>query len=143
GADFNTFLAVAFPHDEVQILPYNRIVKDLGGLSEQDFMRAIHERFTLQSGPATPQQRGDTAMYFHGHWQRLRAKVAADPRDVIAALDVSVLQDSLLAPILKIADIRTDKRIDFVGGARGTTELEKHVNAGKVAVAFSLYPVGV
>jgi uncharacterized protein (DUF1015 family) len=143
GADFNTFLAVAFPHDQVQILPYNRIVKDLGGLNEQDFMHAIHGRFAVQAGPPAPQQRGDIAMYFHGHWQTLRAKVAPDPRNVIAALDVSVLQDSLLAPILKIADIRTDKRIDFVGGARGTAELEKLVNSGKAAVAFSLYPVGV
>jgi uncharacterized protein (DUF1015 family) len=143
GADFNTFLAVAFPHDQVQILPYNRVVKDLGGLSEQDFMHAVHGRFTVQAGPPAPQQRGDIAMYFHGHWHTLRAKVAPDPRNAIAALDVSVLQDSLLAPILKIADIRTDKRIDFVGGARGTTELEKLVNSGKAAVAFSLYPVGV
>ena len=143
GADFNTFLAVAFPHDQVQILPYNRIVKDLGGLTEHDFMHAIHDRFTVHQGPAAPQQRGDIAMYFHGHWQTLRPKVAPDRREAIASLDVSVLQDSLLAPILKIADIRTDKRIDFVGGARGTRELEKHVNSGKAAVAFSLYPVGV
>ena len=143
GADFDTFLAVAFPHDQVQILPYNRIVKDLGGLTEHDFMHAVHERFTVQAGPPAPQQRGDIAMYFHRHWQTLRPKVAPDRRNAIASLDVSVLQDSLLAPILKIADIRTDKRIDFVGGARGTSELEKHVNSGKAAVAFSLYPVGV
>jgi len=143
GADFKTFLAVAFPHDQVQILAYNRIVKDLGGLTEQQFMSAVHDRFTVQAGPAAPQHRGDIAMYFHGHWQTLRAKAAPDPGNVIASLDVSVLQDSLLAPILKIADIRTDKRIDFVGGARGTAELEKLVNSGKAAVAFSLYPVGV
>jgi len=143
GADFKTFLAVAFPHDQVQILPYNRIVKDLGGLTEQQFMTAVHDRFTVQAGPAAPQHRGDIAMYFHGHWQTLRAKAAPDPHNVIAALDVSVLQDRLLAPILKIADIRTDKRIDFVGGARGTAELEKLVNSGTASVAFSLYPVGV
>jgi uncharacterized protein (DUF1015 family) len=143
GADFNTFLAVAFPHDQVQILPYNRIVKDLGGLTEHEFMGAVHDRFTVQAGPPAPQHRGDIAMYFHGHWQTLRPKVAPDRRNAIASLDVSVLQDSLLAPILKIADIRTDKRIDFVGGARGTSELEKHVHSGKATVAFSLYPVGV
>lgn len=143
GAAFDTFLAVAFPHDQVQILPYNRTVKDLGGLTEHDFMHAVHERFTVQAGPPAPRQRGDIAMYFHRHWQTLRPKVAADKRDAIASLDVSVLQDNLLAPILKIADIRTDKRIDFVGGARGTSELEKHVDSGKAAVAFSLYPVGV
>jgi len=143
GADFTTFLAVAFPHDQVQILPYNRIVKDLGGLSEHDFMHALHDRFTVQSGPAAPGRRGDIAMYFHGHWQTLRPKVAPDPRNAIASLDVSVLQDQLLAPVMNIADIRTDKRIDFVGGARGTSELETLVRSGKAAVAFSLYPVGV
>ena len=143
GADYNTFLAVAFPHDQVQILPYNRIVKDLGGLSPDQFMGAIHERFTIHHGPAAPERRGDIAMYFHGHWQTLRPKVSPDPRNPIASLDVSVLQDSLLAPILNILDVRTDKRIDFVGGARGTGELEKHVTSGKAAVAFSLYPVGV
>ena len=143
GADFTTFLGVAFPHDQVQILPYNRIVKDLGGLSEREFMHAVHERFTVHHGPPSPQQRGDIAMYVHGHWQTLRPKTPPDHRNAIASLDVSVLQDSLLAPVLKIADIRTDKRIDFVGGARGTTELEKQVNAGTAAVAFSLYPVGV
>jgi uncharacterized protein (DUF1015 family) len=143
SATFDTFLAVAFPHDQVQILAYNRIVKDLGGLTEHDFMHAVHERFTVQAGPAAPRQRGDIAMYFHRHWQTLRPKVAPDRRNAIASLDVSVLQNNLLAPILNIADIRTDKRIDFVGGARGTGELEKHVNSGKAAAAFSLYPVGV
>jgi uncharacterized protein (DUF1015 family) len=143
SATFDTFLAVAFPHDQVQILAYNRIVKDLGGLTADDFMRAVHERFTVQAGSPAPQQRGDIAMYFHRHWQTLRPKVAPDRRNAIASLDVSVLQDNLLAPILKIADIRTDKRIDFVGGARGTSELEILVNSGKAAVAFSLYPVGV
>jgi uncharacterized protein (DUF1015 family) len=143
GADFNTFLGVAFPHDQVQILPYNRIVKDLGGLTEPEFMRAVHDHFTVQAGPAAPQHRGDIAMYFHGHWQTLRPKIAPDRRDAIASLDVSVLQDRLLAPILTIADIRTDKRIDFIGGARGTSELERQVNSGKATVAFSLYPVGV
>jgi uncharacterized protein (DUF1015 family) len=143
SATCDTFLAVAFPHDQVQILPYNRTVKDLGGLTEADFMHAVHARFTVRAGSPLPQQRGDIAMYFHRHWQTLRPKVAPDRRNAIASLDVSVLQDSLLAPILKIADIRTDKRIDFVGGARGTSELEQHVNSGKAAVAFSLYPVGV
>jgi uncharacterized protein (DUF1015 family) len=143
GADVNTFLAVAFPHDQVQILPYNRIVKDLGGLSETAFLRAVHERFTVQPGPPAPARRGDIAMYFHGHWQTLRPINSPDRRNTIASLDVSVLQDSLLTPVLKIADIRTDKRIDFVGGARGTSGLEKLVISGKAAVAFSLYPVGV
>jgi uncharacterized protein (DUF1015 family) len=143
GADYTTFLAVAFPHDQVQILPYNRIVKDLGGLSNDAFVRAVDERFTSAPGPATPQQRGEIAMYFQHSWRTLRPRTAPDHHDAIASLDVSVLQERLLAPVLNIADIRTDKRIDFVGGARGTTELERHVNSGRAAVAFSLYPVGI
>jgi uncharacterized protein (DUF1015 family) len=138
-----TMLAVAFPHDQVQILPYNRIVKDLGPLSPDDFQRAVRERFEVEAGPAAPERRGDIAMYFRGSWCTLRPRVAANVRDPISSLDVSVLQDHLLAPILNIADVRTDKRIDFVGGARGTSELARLVDAGKAAVAFSLYPVGV
>jgi len=143
GADVNTFLAVAFPHDQVQILPYNRTVKDLCELSDDDFLRAVSDRFVLGGGPPAPHNRGDIAMYFKGQWHTLRSRAAGNPSDAIASLDVSVLQDQLLAPILKIADIRTDKRIDFVGGARGTGELENLVSSGKAAVAFSLYPVGV
>src|ERR1051326_7750077 len=121
---------VAFPHDQVQILPYNRIVKDLGGLSADAFVAALRERFAVEPGPATPSQRGRIAMFFGGAWHTLRPRTAPNASDPIASLDVSVLQDQLLAPILKIADIRTDKRIDFVGGARGTSELEKLVASG-------------
>ncbi len=143
GADVNTVLGVAFPHDEVQILAYNRIVKDLGGLSRDAFLRAVAERFTTAPGPASPVQRGHIAMYFDGQWSTLSPKAAPRSADVISALDVSVLQDDLLAPVLGIADVRTDARIDFVGGARGTQALEDHVRSGRAAVAFSLYPVGV
>jgi uncharacterized protein (DUF1015 family) len=143
GADVNTVLAVAFPHDQVQILPYNRIVKDLAGHAPEQFLRAVGERFHVSPGPATPAKPGDIAMYFQGGWHTLRVRTAPDPHDAIAALDVSVLQDNLLGPVLEIADVRTDKRIDFVGGARGTGELERHVQSGKFAVAFSLYPVSV
>jgi uncharacterized protein (DUF1015 family) len=143
GADASTMLAVAFPHDQVQILAYNRSVKDLGGLSAAQFMDAVRERFTVTPGPAAPAARGDIAMYFDGAWHTLRSRTPPDPSDAIGSLDVSVLQDHLLAPVLKIADIRTDKRIDFVGGARGTSELEKLVAGGKAAVAFSLFPVSV
>lgn len=143
GADMNTVLAVAFPHDQVQILPYNRIVKDLAGLSVDGFLGAVAEKFHVTPGPAAPERSGDIAMYIQGGWQTLRVRVAPDPKDAIASLDVSVLQDNLLAPILKITDVRTDKRIDFVGGARGTGELERHVQSGRFAVAFSLYPVSV
>jgi uncharacterized protein (DUF1015 family) len=138
-----TMLAVAFPHDQVQILPYNRTVKDLGGLEPVAFMEAIRERFEMEAGPAVPRSRGDIAMYFQGAWHTVRLRIGTDRSDPIGSLDVSVLQEQLLAPVLKIADVRTDKRIDFVGGARGTSELERLVDSGKVAVAFSLYPVSV
>jgi uncharacterized protein (DUF1015 family) len=143
GADFSTFLAVAFPHDQVQILPYNRIVKDLAGLSPDTFLDAVRGRFEVEAGPAAPIRHGDVAMYVTGGWRRLRARVPPDGSDRIGSLDVSMLQDQLLAPVLKIADVRTDKRIDFVGGARGTGELERLVDSGTAAVAFSLYPVSV
>jgi uncharacterized protein (DUF1015 family) len=137
------FLAVAFPQDQVQILPYNRTVKDLGGLTPEAFLRAVNDAFDVEPGPGTPARRGDIAMYFNGGWKTLRSRVEPDKADAIGSLDISVLQDRLLAPVLKIADVRTDKRIDFVGGARGTGELERQVNSGKSAVAFSLYPVAV
>jgi uncharacterized protein (DUF1015 family) len=143
GADYSSVLAVAFPHNQVQILPYNRIVKDLGGLTPDGFLQSVRERFDLQPGPATPSRRGDIAMYFGGAWHTLRSKKRPDPADPIGALDVSVLQEGLLAPVLKIADVRTDKRIDFVGGARGAGELQKLVDGGKAAVAFSLFSVSV
>ena len=138
-----TMLAVAFPHNQVQILPYNRTVKDLGGLGPVDFLEAIRERFEMEAGPAVPRARGDIAMYFQGAWHTVRPRIGTDRSDPIGSLDVSVLQEQLLAPVLKIADIRTDKRIDFVGGARGIAELERLVDSGKAAVAFSLYPVSV
>jgi uncharacterized protein (DUF1015 family) len=143
GADASTMLAVAFPHDQVQILPYNRTVKDLGGLTPEQFMAAVRERFEVAPGPATPTRRGTIAMYFQNAWHSLQPRTIPDPSDAIGSLDVSVLQEGLLAPILKIADVRTDKRIDFVGGARGTAQLEKLVDSGKAAVAFSLHPVSV
>ena len=143
GADYSTFLAVAFPHNQMQVLPYNRIVKDLAGLSPDAFMSAVKERFEVAPGPAMPAKRGDISMFLQGQWYTLHPRVAPDAANPIASLDVSVLQDGLLDPVLNIKDVRTDKRIDFVGGIRGTAELEKHVKSGKAAVAFSLYPVSV
>jgi uncharacterized protein (DUF1015 family) len=143
GAAASTMLAVAFPHNQVQILSYNRTVKDLAGLTPGQFVDAVRECFDVGPGPAVPARRGDIAMYFDGKWQTLRPRVRPDAADAIGSLDVSVLQEGLLAPVLQIADVRTDKRIDFVGGARGTSELEKQVNSGKAAVAFSLFPVSV
>jgi uncharacterized protein (DUF1015 family) len=143
GADKSTMLAVAFPHDQVQILAYNRTVKDLGGLTADAFLHEVGTRFHVEPGPAAPARRGDIAMYFNRAWHTLRPRVTPDPKDPIGSLDVSVLQEGLLAPVLKIADVRTDKRIDFVGGARGTSALEQAVDSGTAAVAFSLYPVSV
>jgi uncharacterized protein (DUF1015 family) len=142
AGESSTFLGVAFPHNQVQILPYNRSVKDLGTLTPEAFDNAVRERFDVQDGPAAPARRGEIAMYFGGKWRTLRPRRKPDG-DAIRSLDVSVLQEQLLSPILGIADITTDKRIDFVGGARGTAELEKLVNSGTAAVAFSLYPVSV
>ena len=133
---------MAFPHDQVQILPYNRIVRDLAGLSPADFLHAVEERFAVTPGPAEPASRGDIAMYFEGRWQTLRPRVPPDQADAIGSLDVSVLQDKLLAPVLGIEDVRTSKRIDFVGGIRGPEELVKRVDADG-GVAFSMYPVSL
>jgi uncharacterized protein (DUF1015 family) len=142
-ADASTFLAVAFPHDQMQIFPYNRVVRDLGGLSGDQFLAGVRERFTMEAGPAAPGRRGEMSMYFQGGWHTLQPRTAVDTGDVIGSLDVSLLQDRLLAPLLKIHDVRADKRIDFVGGVRGTGALETLVDSGRAAVAFSLYPVAV
>ena len=143
GGECDTVLAVAFPHDQLQVLAYNRLVKDLAGRSPEQFLSAVGERFTIEPGPSVPSRRGDIAMYLPGAWRTLRARTPPDPSDAVASLDVSVLQDGLLAPILKIADVRTDKRIDFVGGARGAAALEHAVDSGRAAVAFSMFPVSV
>jgi uncharacterized protein (DUF1015 family) len=143
GADFNAMLGVAFPHDQVQILAYNRIVKNLGALSGVQFLDAVRERFIVDAGPPAPARRGEIAMYFQSEWRTLRPRRRPDAAGAIASLDVSVLQDQLLAPVLGIEDVRTDKRIDFVGGARGTRELQSLVDSGAAAVAFSLFPVSV
>jgi uncharacterized protein (DUF1015 family) len=142
-ADPTTFLAVAFPHEQARILPYNRIVKDLGPLAPVDFLEAVRSRFEVSSGTATPGKRGEMAMYFEGTWYTLRPRVPPGGSDPIAGLDVSVLHGQLLEPVLKIGDVRTDKRIDFIGGARGTGELARLVDSGKAAVAFSLFPVSI
>jgi uncharacterized protein (DUF1015 family) len=118
-------------------------VTDLNGLAPERFRERVSERFRVAPGPAEPPRRGELAMYLAGRWHTLTPLVAPDERDAIRSLDVSVLQDRLLEPILGIADVRTDKRVDFVGGARGTGALEQHVDSGRFAVAFSLFPVSV
>ncbi len=141
--DWDTVLGVAFPDNQVQILPYNRVVKDLGTYTPQTLLAKLQEQFTVKSGPATPVRRGEVAMFFDGRWHTI---VLGDaPRGLEAAdrLDVSRLQYSVLTPILGVGDVRTDKRIDFVGGARGTSGLEQLVKSGTAAVAFSMFPVSV
>lgn len=139
--EYNVFQCVLFPDNQLQILPYNRIVRDLNGLSSADFLTQVQESFQVsENGSPSPKQRGNWSMYLDGKWYGLTLKdEATRPEGVVESLDVSVLQDRLLDPILGIKDVRTDKRIDFVGGIRGTEELEKLVNDGKAAVAFSLY----
>ena len=143
--DYNYFLTVIFPDSQVQILAYNRVVKDLNGLSKQEFLDALRRQFSItENANASPAQRSQWSMYLDGKWYGLQLSPDATlPVGTVGMLDVSVLQDRLLDPVLGIKDIRTDKRIDFVGGLRGTSELERLVNEGKAAVAFSLYPTTV
>jgi uncharacterized protein (DUF1015 family) len=137
------FLAVAFPDKQVQILPYNRVVKDLAGLSPDAFLAKLRERFAVSDGPAAPRKKGEVSMCLAGRWYTIDLGRSKAGGDRIGSLDVSLLQQHVLDPLLGIKDVRTDKRIDFVGGARGTRELETLVNTGAAAVAFSLYPVTV
>jgi uncharacterized protein (DUF1015 family) len=143
SANYSSFLGVAFPHDQVQILPYNRVVTDLGSLSPTDFLNAVAAGFDIAPGPAVPDQRGKIAMYFNGAWQVLTPRERVDRSDPIGSLDVAILQHRLLEPVLNVRDIRTDKRVDFVGGLRGAGELQRMVDAGRAAVAFSLHPVSI
>ncbi|MGH9764126.1 MAG: DUF1015 domain-containing protein, partial [Blastocatellia bacterium] len=140
------FLCVLFPDDQVQILPYNRVVKDLNGMSPASFLGALSSAFEIaHSAPSAPEKRGDISMYLDGRWYGLKARSSASGTDAdpISSLDVSILQDRVLDPLLGIKDVRTDKRIDFAGGIRGAKELERLVDSGKAAVAFSMYPVTV
>ncbi len=139
------FLAVIFPHDQMQILAYNRLVRDLNGQSPEAFLSKVGERFEVRpGGEKKPARRHHFAMYLASQWYGLTAKPGTfDEKNPVASLDVSVLQQNLLAPILGIADPRTDKRIDFVGGIRGTDELERRVNSGEMQVAFSMFPTRI
>jgi uncharacterized protein (DUF1015 family) len=136
-------LAVAFPDSQMQVLPYNRVVKDLGSHSPASFFAKLREQFPVKEGPATPARKGHVAMLLDGRWQTIDLGEAPSDLSASDRLDVSRLQQNVLAPLLGIGDVRSDKRIDFVGGARGTVELEQLVRSGKYAVAFSLYPVSV
>jgi len=141
--EWDTFLAVAFPDNQMNVLPYNRVVRDLGTHNEGSLLTALRQQFEVSEGPASPVRPGHVSMYLAGRWYTIDlgdapAGLSADER-----LDVSRLQALVLTPLLGIGDVRSDKRIDFVGGARGTRELESLVNSGNAAVAFSMYPVSV
>jgi uncharacterized protein (DUF1015 family) len=139
-----TFIAVAFPDDQVKVLPYNRTVADLAGQTPEQFLGALRQTLDVREGSAEPRRRGEVAMYLAGRWYAVdlgRAVPQDDSRT--GGLDVARLQHHVLEALLKIGDIRSDKRIDFVGGARGTTPLEQVVDSGRAAVAFSMFPVAV
>jgi uncharacterized protein (DUF1015 family) len=135
------FLSVIFPHKQMKILDYNRVVKDLNGLSEMEFLEKIAGAFDVNqsAGPVAPEKPGEFGLYLNGQWYRLNIHPELIPEDPVARLDVSLLADNLLEPVLGISDPRTDPRIDFVGGIRGLGELEKRVNSGEMAAAFSLF----
>jgi uncharacterized protein (DUF1015 family) len=136
-------LAVAFPDNQTAIMPYNRVVKDLAGHTPETFMAALRQHVEVQPGGPSPAGKGEVSMYLGGCWHTLRLKPQAGATNVGSTLDCSLLQEQVLTPVLGIGDVRTDKRIDFVGGIRGTAELERLVKGGKAAVAFSMFPVGV
>jgi len=139
------FLAVVFPAAQLQILPYNRVVRGLNGRSPGEFLEALKEQFTVSSGASpSPARKGEITVYLDGRWHGLRIPPGGVATGgPISSLDVSILQEKILEPLLGIRDVRTDQRIDFVGGGRGTGELERLVDDGRFAVAFSLHPVSL
>ena len=143
-ASYESFLCVAFPHHQLRILPYNRVVRDLNGLEREEFLRRVAARFNVASsgGRVIPERRGTFGLYLPGQWYRLEIDAARIPADPTARLDISLLTEHLLGPVLAIGDPRTDPRIEFIGGIRGPEELERRV-AGGMAAAFSLYPTGM
>ena len=142
---YNFFLSVILPAGQLYVMDYNRLVKDLNGLTSEAFLEKIAAKFDVaETGREKPQKRHEFGMYLDGKWYTLTAKKGSfDAADPVAALDVSILQENLLAPILGIGDPRTDKRIDFVGGIRGIGELKKRVDGGKWKVAFSMFPTSM
>ena len=142
--EFNFFLAVLFPDEELKILPYNRVVKDLNGLSKEAFLSKVEDNFELSMSdvPVSPDKKGTYGMFLDNTWYLLKAKGKILSDDAVDGLDVAVLQNSLLEPVLGITDPKTDKRIDFVGGIRGLKELERRCSLDCV-VAFSMYPTSI
>jgi uncharacterized protein (DUF1015 family) len=140
----NYFLSVLFPHDQVKIIDYNRVVKDLAGLTADQFLQSLREKFDVEkTSQKKPSQQKHFGLYLEGTWYNLKAKAGTYPSTPIGALDVSILQANLLAPILGIQNPRVDKRISFVGGSRGAEELERLVDSKSYQLAFSLFPTTV
>ena len=143
--EFNYFLSVLFPDDQLMIMPYNRVVQDLNGLSREEFLKKTERYFVVTERGRkafSPEQKGQVGMYLDGSWYQLDARPEICTDDPVKGLDVSILQDRILGPLLGIGDPRTDSRIRFVGGIRGLSELERLVDSG-AAVAFSMYPTSI
>ena len=147
GEEYNYFLAVIFPDNMMCILDYNRVIKDLCGMSEAEFLEKIQEKFVVEENSGEhkkPAKLPQFGMYLAGKWYTLTAKPEIyDDNDPVGCLDVTVLQENVLAPLLGINDPRTDERISFIGGIRGLGELEKKVNGGEYKVAFAMYPTSM
>ena len=142
---FNYFLSVLFPDEELMILPYNRVVKDLNGMSREQFFEAVKGKFELEEigkEPYAPAEKGTFGMYLDNTWYALKVLPQYRSTDPVKGLDVSILQDQLLGPVLGIGDPRTDKRIDFIGGIRGLKEMERRVRED-MEIAFSMYPTSI
>lgn len=139
------FLTTLFPANQLQIMDYNRVVKDLNGFYADKFVSRLNDKFIIEKAEKAvkPSALHEFGMYLDKHWYKLTAKEGTYHNDPIGILDVTILQDNILLPLLNIKDQRTDTRIDFVGGIRGLEELEKRVNSGEMAIAFSLYPVSI
>lgn len=143
--EFNYFLSVLFPHDQLMIMDYNRTVRDLNGYTKEEFLDKVSRSFSLEESETAvkPETKGTFGMYLEGKWYRLTAKeILFEGKDAVGRLDVSVLQDYLLAPVLGIGDPRTDDRIDFIGGIRGLEELERRADTD-MQISFSLYPTSI
>jgi uncharacterized protein (DUF1015 family) len=143
--EYNFFLAYIFPHDQLRIMDYNRVVKDLNGLDAAGFLARIREKFDVaETADGRPRERHEFGLFLDDRWRRLTARPATFPAgDPVRSLDVSILQENVLAPILGVTDPRKDKRIDFVGGIRGLAELERLVRSGRFQVAFALHPTSI
>jgi uncharacterized protein (DUF1015 family) len=143
--DADYFLTTLFPSSQLVIMDYNRVIKDLNGMSEDEFLKALEDSFLIEEKDTSyrPEALHQFGLYMNKQWYKLTAKPGSYAEDPIGVLDITILQERVLTPLLGIHDQRTDSRIDFVGGIRGLGELEKRVDSGEMAVAISLYPVSI